>query len=97
MAAYVTDYTESSKFDIEIIEDASAFLGGPGTYEYDFGYFTYLEMNVHCKKCGELLGFARIHGMDQSLDISGPEIDVDTVCPKCGASLYDEKAIRKIE
>ena len=89
----MTDYTENKMIKTEIKKNLSGFIGGPGLYEYDLGFcHTYLELDIYCKKCGEYLGEGVLHGADNDISSSGFDITKDTVCKKCGALLYDEKA-----
>lgn len=89
----MTDYTNNKKLKFVITKDQSGTLGGPGLYEYDFAgdYFTYLEYDIFCAKCGTKIGCGIEHGISK-MEYIGPEILEDTVCEECGESLYDEKA-----
>lgn len=52
------------------------------------------KFDVICKKCDAVLATnGEKSDVGPSIDWYGPRIDRDTVCPKCGAPLFDEKAV----
>lgn len=86
----LTDYSLNENLFTEITSREV----DPPCYDAFCSYNGYIreEFTIFCKHCNTAIAKGRTFD-GYSKDWSGPRIDKNTVCPKCKALLFDEKAV----
>lgn len=88
---FLTDFEKNENLIAELVERE---LDSP-FYDSSCSYDGYVRewFNIFCKTCNATIA-TRAEKMDGGYKYwEGPRIDRDTACPKCGALLFDEKAV----
>lgn len=87
----LTDYFLNENLVVKITKQEWDRPFYDATCSYD-GY-TLEEFDIICKKCNTTISTNGRKFDGYSKIWNGPRIDKDTVCPYCGAALFDEKAV----